>query len=612
MKIFSSHRLQSIHLVSRIISYFLFIILHNFTIFLFIHFLVNKSQSLPRGVITSIPLENQSNITTTSSKQSKKTFTMNSKTMSKSYDFDEKYHKDDNIKVMNNKNSSSMLMNKTEMKRDETKLHTEESFFRRIINRSGRKNKKEQQQRDITVTDSLDKIDLPNKTSKKIECTNPAIKKGTELSIINVLSKARTTNTESCVSKSMQNMSSTIIDELDQLPKLSTPKSGRISKPIPLNRQRNSTAQSVDIDAITRNELSDPIKTPSPHTKRQELATSYLRFSPPKSNTNHHMDDLDKCRHKSQIDNFIRTSHYRSEETLNTNLINQCDSNAYDDNETKFSVSLPKSVWPNESKFIQNATRNSYGWGQCQQKISKLTNEQQQQQQCHIKSPVKGKMVEKSKSFRLYTKNFNNDINSSSYIRGGEFSKSSLGSNMPSLPDLNNQSINAISRPSARYSSNREGSQLHRLSNNSPDANSKWIPTRSSSSSRLSEHTTSKFEINDMNLIPTNKLYSTLNASDDHMTTYDVDKNNVHNENSSSNNMLHASKTQNSFPTNYSIQNINEIEDNIDKIMKSSVVTVLKKSPTADLYQIKTNSGNVSLTTISNTKGKNLFVIATA
>lgn len=32
--------------------------------------------------------------------------------------------------------------------------------------------------------------------------------------------------------------------------------------------------------------------------------------------------------------------------------------------------------------------------------------------------------------------------------------------------------------------------------------------------------------------------------------------------------------------------------------MKSSVVTVLKKSPTAKLYQIKTN-GNVSLTTIN-------------
>lgn len=131
------------------------------------------------------------------------------------------------------------------------------------------------------------------------------------------------------------------------------------------------------------------------------------------------------------------------------------------------------------------------------------------------------------------------------------------------------------------------------------DANAKWTPSRSSSSSRLSEHHfgNTHFEINEMNLIPTSKLYSTLNTSDE-IASYNIEADNANvlsNENGQTNVLPVTSKSHH-YNQN---QNIHEIEDNIDKIMKSSVVTVLKKSPTAELYQIKTNSGNVSLTTIT-------------
>lgn len=103
-----------------------------------------------------------------------------------------------------------------------------------------------------------------------------------------------------------------------------------------------------------------------------------------------------------------------------------------------------------------------------------------------------------------------------------------------------------------------------------------------------------------MNLIPTSKLYSTLNTSDE-IASYNIESDNgnvLSSENGGGPNVLPVTATKSHHHYNQN-QNINEIEDNIDKIMKSSVVTVLKKSPTAELYQIKTNSGNVSLTTIT-------------
>lgn len=540
---------------------------------------------------------------------------------------------------LNKSNFSSISMTKSETKtldsKREERTHSEEGFFRRFINRSGRKQKKERD----TSTDA-DSSDA-GKTNRKFETSTPAIKKSAELSIINVLSSARANANEIPIGTK----SALILnDDVEKSPKSLVMKNDKLrSGPIARQRYTKDITQSIDIDKVSSS--GEPIapnspSKQSPRSMRQEFATSYLRFSPTKSMGGHAADEHDS---------LVRTSHYRSEEMLNTTSSSVCDSNMFDDDDvdadadvddvkpaSPYSASLPKSVWPSETKYPQNVARNGYGWGQCQQKISKMSTDPQQ---CQTKSSqTKGKLVEKSKSFRLYTKNFNNETPTQTRNE----CKSTL---CPSLPDLNASNRSPLSRPS-RYSSNRENLQSLRFLNSSANqlnttttttsssaaaagaaainssTSTKWTPTRSSSSSRISEHRfgNNRFEINDMNLIPTSKLYSTLNTSDE-IASYNIEKDDTHlvdgNGDSSSGggcgnnpNLLQvASKTH-----HHSIQttNINEIEDNIDKIMKSSVVTVLKKSPTAELYQIKTN-GNVSLTTITNdnTEGSGALNVAT-
>lgn len=526
-------------------------------------------------------------------------------------EFDGKNQKDANE---SNKNVLLPSITKTDTRtldsKREERTHSEEGFFRRFINRSGRKQKKERETSSVAAVVDTNTLDV-NKTSKKTETSMPAIKKSAELSIINVLSNVRANDTPIGAKPSYLSN-----DEINKSPKSLIMKNDKLRSG-PISRQRYAK----DITEIDKIHSSDPVEIHSPQklsphtTTRKEFATSYLRFSPTKSIQNQ-CDD--------ENDGFVRTSHHRSEEILNTATV--CDSNAFNDDgddegtHASYSVSLPKSVWPNENRFSQNATRNGYGWGQCQQKISKLSagvGDQQQQQHHHhqIKSSsssstsssqTKGKMVEKSKSFRLYTKNFTNE--QTAQTRNECVNKPSL---CPSLPDLNASNRSPLARPS-RYSSNRENLQSLRYLNNSgnnlnanqTNANAKWTPTRSSSSSRISEqrYSNNRFEINDMNLIPTSKLYSTLNTSDE-IASYDIEKNDTHlmtNSTVADQNLLQASSVTTSKP-HHSMQNtnINEIEDNIDKIMKSSMITVLKKSPTAELYQIKTNNGNVSLTTIT-------------
>lgn len=534
------------------------------------------------SIITTKTIEKHSNISTTLNKQTKSKFGKYSNEFDGQRDESAK-----SILPSITKSDTRTL----DSKREE-RTHSEEGFFRRFINRSGRKQKKEREISSVLDTDTLD----ASKINKKMETSTPAIKKSTELSIINVLSNARANDTP-IGPKSTSYLPN---DEINKSPKSLVMKNDKLrSGPIARQRYTKEITQTMDNDKLQQN-TSDPIESHSPqklspHSTRKEFSTSYLRFSPTKSIQSQCDDDSD---------NFVRTSHYRSEEMLNTATAS--DSNAFnddDDEQAPYSVSLPKSVWPSENKFPHNASRNGYGWGQCQQKISKMSNDQQQQHQ--IKSQTKGKIVEKSKSFRLYTKNFNNEPNTPQ--TRNECNKPTL---CPSLPDLNASNRSPLARPS-RYSSNRENLQTLRYLNNSgnnlngntnanANANAKWTPTRSSSSSRISEHrySNNRFEINDMNLIPTSKLYSTLNTSDE-IAAYDIEKDDTH--------LMSQSDTTNpnilqvSSKTHHSIQNtnINEIEDNIDKIMKSSMVTVLKKSPTAELYQIKTNNGNVSLTTIT-------------
>lgn len=528
-------------------------------------------------------MEQQANATTATTIATKKTFS--TKSLSKKYDFDDSQNGGRTI-------ASSVVATKTETKREE-RTNSEEGFFRRFINRSGRKQKKVQKD---PQTDK-DTVDGMRNASKAEQSSAPAIKKSDELSIINVLSKARASDTlfgTKAPSSEDQSDKSSISAAL----KHDKPKSG------PASRQR-ITPKDVDIikPALNSSTQKSPIsgspKASSPQSSRQELATSFLRFSPPKSIENDADTALDRNAPNRFENNYISSTHYRSEEILNS-VKQACDDMDFD-NETSsspYSVSLPKSIWPSEGKFMQNTARNSYGWGQCQQKISKLANDQHQNPTKPTSS--RGKMVEKSKSFRLYTKNCSNEATTQSL---GEL-KSTSTSNMPSLPDLNsNNPVATASNRSSRYSSNRDSMQSLRFLSSSrlnanTNANTKWMPTRSSSSSRISDHASSrKYELSDFSLLPNTEALSPLSISDS-------ESNNNSNNNP---NVLVTPKASTYTSSHHSVQNpdINEIEDNIDKIMKSSVVTVLKKSPTADLYQIKTNTGNVSLTTITNSNYSN-------
>lgn len=155
------------------------------------------------------------------------------------------------------------------------------------------------------------------------------------------------------------------------------------------------------------------------------------------------------------------------------------------------------------------------------------------------------KAVEKSKSFRVYTENF------------ADKQMLSNVNNMPSLPDLSLD--RKIDKP--KFLSVK--------------------PDLGRSFREITRSTDSKFEINDNNLMRP--------RDDDHLRSSVAL---AHRKNI----IVETSKSPTSLTTG--LQNITQIEDNIDKIMKSSFVTVLKKSSTSDLMEIKSKS-NVSITSIN-------------
>lgn len=424
--------------------------------------------------------------------------------------------------------------------------------------------------------------------------TQPAIKKSAELSIIDVLSKARANDSKLLVNTYLS------IDDSERNFKLISlksdkPRSGPASRQRILPQDIPSSSPSSDLIAaeIANNQKqcdSLPIRTPSP---RQDFATSLLRFSPSKSSVN----PIEKNATRNSVAYNHLSSQYRFEEILHSTSTNNSSDTWHSNDATALhSVSLPKSVCSIESKSMQNASRASSGWSQCQQKISKITDHLQ------TKSPSKGKLVEKSKSFRLYTKNDSKSIQSSADFKA-------FAGNMPSLPDLTKNAtrtsrhatLNRDSLQSLRFLHYRDGSTLC-------GNNGKCIPTRSSSSSRVSDNqiaNSNRFEIHDFSLVPKTKTMSTSITSDE-IAAHGLEKNGIATiTDSGSQSILLTSKATPSHSSHpIQNQNIHEIEDNIDKIMKSSFVTVLKKSPTVDLYQIKrnTSASNVSLTTITNVK----------
>lgn len=157
----------------------------------------------------------------------------------------------------------------------------------------------------------------------------------------------------------------------------------------------------------------------------------------------------------------------------------------------------------------------------------------------------KRKAVEKSKSFRMYK----------------EDSTDNLQNSMPSLPDLT--AARQFEKPKFL------GVKPAFISASS-ELTTRKSQEFSSSNSSL------KFEINDNNLIrPKDEV----------------------NPGMFKKNIILTTKSPTTIAT-VGNQNITQIEDNIDKIMKSSFVTVLKKSSTNDLFEIK-NKNNVSVTSIT-------------
>lgn len=525
----------------------------------------------------------------------------NEKSAAKSHDFDE------NAKVEVKHNSITTINVKKSEKREE-RSHSEEGFFRRFINRSGRKTKKERE----TAPADKDTVDsnAPHSYVKLSEPGAPAIKKSTELSIMDVLSKVRANDLPN--SGDPKSVLNTYLTETNdhysdqKTNKLHAKSSAMDNKPRsgPAARQRilpqdisspSSTSSSPSADLISaeiacnqKQQYSDaqPMKSSPP---RHDFATSFLRFSPPKSSSISVSPD-----HV-----YDRASQYRSEEMLNTLNVNY-DAHSTDEMATApiTASAPPRAMWPLETKFMQNAAnRASTGWSQCQQKISKMANAVDQSLvQQSSKSPAKGKMVEKSKSFRLYSKNYNDMTVSPQPAKHG-----TGVSNMPSLPDLTSSN----SRHSRHSTTNRESMQSLRFLSSRGGATSKWTPTRSSSSSRVAEHAlanSNKFEINDFSLVPSKRAAATkstlMSASitSDEISELELDRS-INTTDSGSQSILVTSACKTPIH-----QNIDEIEDNIDKIMKSSYVTVLKKSPTADMYQIKSNpsaAGNAVSTSIN-------------
>lgn len=539
--------------------------------------IANKSQSLPRGATTTKAMEKHSTLKSKLTTNEK--HIVSSRTICRNYDYEKKHqttiHSDNinwnaNKTILLSSDSTKHEINRTfdKNKQDEC-AHSEEGFFRRFINRSGRKSKKEQ----LDDTNVQNENSQMNRNVKKVENSTLPIKRGIELSILNVLSKARSNGSQMMQSLQSNDASSyetvsntnTIMPNNDKSHAMSTTQTF-LSK---------ETSQSFKMKSTDTNDGSSKLQSElksvsSPINIRREKSTSYLRFSPPSSKGNHYDSDQYNSV-SSPLEKFIRQSHYWSAEMLNTKNIR---------GSSTIDAGTSEYFWPKDNRFTQNSNKNGSGWSQCQLKISKIFNDHPSNQ---TKSPAKVKMVEKSKSFRLHTKNF--------HISGEEDTHDkfapTLCTTMPSLPNLNStNNLSKCDSNALHFSSNSDENTNSTLNKSSIDH---WTPIRSNSSSLLSDVCSTKFEINDMNLLPTSKFYSTSSTSNETESFNSSVK-----DSSDSKARIFIASKRPSFSSQQLIQNpnINEIEDNIDKIMKSSVVTVLKKSSTSDSSQTIANKNS--------------------
>lgn len=520
---------------------------------MFLHiFLDLKSHSLPVGVsaktiekYSSIGTSNYQTNTLFENSLNQKLTATGSKLLSKSFIQEEVKHRS----ITTNTVTSETVMNKTE-KREEIKNRSEEGFFRRFINRSGRK--KIFKDNDLKEVSTVDAKDLSSEEMEKdenhgkVQSSPFVIEKSESMSILDVLANARASENLVTLTKPLPTSYSSV-DDSGQLkfflPKIEKPRSG------PASRQRvfpQDISTSSSTDLVGAKTTAAEVQNTVTSTEKSEFA-GFTKSAVSKSY---------RCESK-----YMRQSQYRSEEylslTKNSSADPICDSASGPQ-----SISLPKSVWPNENKFTQSPTRSqaSARWNHCQQKSSKpneLTTEENG-------SPTKS--IEKSKSFRLYTKETE---------RLGKF-KTASGGNMPSLPDLTTRTHTMDDTTTARHDT------LSLFLNRFSETGTGYRPSSSYGFDGVSSSThdqyagINKFEIHDFSLLPNS---NPLPADTKPVTPREGKI--------SMGDIVLPQKS-------HGHQNIHQIEDNIDQIMKSSLTTILKKSPTSELYQVKATADKLS------------------
>lgn len=439
-------------------------------------------------------------------------------------------------------------------KRDESK-----GFFRNFLNRSARKLTA------VTSKDVVEALPLPPKKETPMPVKEPERKKDTTvvpqviakedtLSILDVLARARNGDHGSAFEAQAKSIS---IDKLHETDKAKLPPIKINDKSHQLGATQRQRVLPHDIPEASENPIFDAIG------KHHSSDRSALIFASPMKTS---------CRIECRN---MRQTQYRSEEFLSSErsgrYLDACDGS---DDAGPHSISLPKSVWPNEcanaaattTKYIQSPVKlsSSPKWNQCQTKISSNSKLNE--------SPSKTS-VEKSKSFRLYTKAQSGSAEDNRYSKY----KTASGGNMPSLPDLSASSPPRGSNEFvAMFLSNSNGGSGGgggggSGSGGSKTSNRESFSFDSQSSLGSVDSPTNRYDAGDFGYLSKSKLLRAELDAAKSPVTVDTTGDSV---------VAH--------------KNLGEIEDSIDQLMKSSLTTVLRKSSTTDLYQVRTTTSDKS------------------
>lgn len=465
-----------------------------------------------------------SSTTVTSTSSSKLSSMYVNKTLSKSYDFESR---DSNVMATTISESNTSTL--------ERKEEDSAGFFRRLLNRSTKK-KKSIDDTDANAIADTTIVLSPSPTKEP----PPPIKAKPVVKEIPIRREEPTKPSVLVQTTPLNTYLPTTTEVPAEIPiqKSDKPRSGPASRQRILPQELSispiptlASPPESDVAASEKLPPKSPKKSPNEVTKSFGYSSS---SSSPKTPTklvlNSSKTEEIPVPEPLSASKYVKAfqQHHRSDEQLG-----RFKKFSSDDIASHSTTSI-KSIWPDD---IKNQTSRVSGI------LSRIDYKPELNA---LQQSPRRKLVEKSKSFRFYNENSNN--NSSDNLQSSN--------NMPSLPDLSFAGRPAVSlaiRPTLLRSRSRE-----------------YISANSTSGGD------NKFEINDNNLIKSKDEHS-------HANVY------------TKNIILTTSKAPSNHTGN---QNITQIEDNIDKIMKSSFVTVLKKSSTNDLIEIKSRN-NVSVTSIT-------------